>query len=160
MRTAGSRWHLSSWQLLHREHFRDGWGLDHNGQKSVHMADMALVCNYTRPFLCAAIHMNRPPQKVFDKNKKTPESEKHSGTGLLRQAAVHSFIALMVFSFLLLVYGNKFLGSSVTENTSAAVWLKLCKGVTTDNKAASPNGHMWTCLIFSNEKHHCWLTLG
>lgn len=53
--------------------------------------------------------MNRPPL--------------HRGTGLLRQAAVHSLIALMVLSFLLLVYGNKFLGSSVTENTSAAIWL-------------------------------------
>lgn len=73
------------------------------------MADVALVCNCTRPFLCAGMNMNRPPL--------------HRGAGLLRRAAVHSLIALMVLSFLLLVYGNKFVGSSVTENTSAAIWL-------------------------------------
>lgn len=67
--------------------------------------------------------MNRPPLKVYDENKKNPESENHRGTGLLRQAAVHSLIALMVLSFLLLVYGNTVLGSYVTENTSAAIWL-------------------------------------
>lgn len=78
--------------------------MDHNGQKSVHMADVALVCNCTRPFLCAGMNMNM-------------------GAGLLRRAAVHSLIALMVLSFLLFLYGNKFVGSSVTENTSAAIWL-------------------------------------